>query len=66
MKTLEIIVPFYDSVEVSIDNHLVGLVNNWDNMWEEHQVGIFSFPLPEGNWRVLEEIGDKIIIGDFS
>lgn len=66
MKTLEIVIPSYESAEITIDNHLVGYTERYYDDGD-YSSDRFSFPLPEGNWRILEEdFRSKIKLGDFS
>jgi len=65
MKTLEITLPYYDGLDISVDNHLIGWINNCG--WDDTSISDrFSFPLPEGNWKILEETNNKIKLGDYS
>lgn len=61
MKKLEIIIPFNCDVSITIDNCLIGYSHDYETYRK-----FFKFPLPEGNWIILDEYREKIILGDIS
>lgn len=66
MKTIEIILPNHDNASVTIDNHLVGYLE-WYYTDGEYETKDFRIPLPDGNWRILnQDYRDKIILGDYT
>lgn len=64
MEILEFFLPRTESVEISVDNHLCGFIENWDEFDEYHR-GKFKIPLPDGNWVILHTDNKVIRIQNF-
>jgi len=63
VKKLEIKIPNYQSAMVTTDNHLSGYQDFGDDEVEEDD---FRIPLPDGQWRIYQELRNKIILMDYS
>ncbi len=61
MKKLEIKLPSdYDGLSISVDNQLTGTIGT------DYQAESFSFPLPDGDWRIYNEGARIITLMDYS
>lgn len=59
IETLEFRLPRIKSAEISVDNHLCGFIETWDDD-ERHYCNNFKIPLSDGNWIIVNQT-DKLI-----
>lgn len=64
IETLEFRLPRIKSAEISVDNHLCGFIETWDD-YGYHHCNNFKIPLPEGNWMVVHQDNRLIRIMNF-
>lgn len=64
MESLEFILPRIESAEISVDNHLCGFIETWDED-EMHHINNFKIPLPDGNWIIVYQDQKLIKITNF-
>ncbi len=64
METLEFFLPRTESVKISVDNHLCGFIETWDNN-ESYVMDNFKIPLPDGNWIIVCQDNKLIRITNF-